>query len=220
MAQIDFLAALHTKAKRNYVQRAVEYDKAECAQVAKHWGYDYWDGERRFGYGGYFYDGRWRAVAETMAEYYGIKSGDRILDVGCGKGFLLYEFTQVVPGIEVAGIDISLYGIEHAKDEIRPYLKLGNCQNLPWPNASFDFVYSLNVFHNLKNYELDKALSEVERVGIKKKYVCAESYRNEKEKVNLIYWQLTCETFFDPEEWGWAFQQAGYSGDYGFIYFE
>jgi protein-L-isoaspartate(D-aspartate) O-methyltransferase len=198
----------------------VENDKAECAEVARRWGRDYWDGDRKYGYGGYRYDGRWRPVAERMAKHYGLKPGDRILDVGCGKAFLLYEFTQVVPGVQVAGIDVSTYGMENAKEEVRPFLRVGNAVALPWPRASFDLVYSLNVFHNLYNYELDAALKEMQRVGRDNRYICVESYRNEREKANLLYWQLTCETFFTPREWEYAFDQNGYTGDYGFIFFE
>lgn len=220
MAEVDFLSPLHTATKRNYVQRVVDHDKAECAEVAKKWGVDYWDGDRRYGYGGMRYDGRWRKVAEAMAAHYGLKAGNRILDVGCGKAFLLYEFTQVVPGLEVAGLDISEYGIANAKEEVRPFLKVGNCTRLPWPDGHFDLVYSINTFHNLYNYELKDALTELQRVRRGPAYVCVESYRNEREKANLLYWQLTCETFFTPREWTWAYEQYGYDGDYGFIYFE
>ena len=220
MAEIDFLTSLHTSTKRDYVQRVVEYDKAECAEKAKEWGFDYWDGDRRYGFGGYTYDGRWRKVAEEMAAHYGLKAGDRVLDVGCGKAFLLYELTQVVPGLEVAGIDISQYGIENAKEKVRPFLNVGNCTELPWPDAHFDFVFSLNTFHNLMNFELMAALKEMQRVGKKDRYICIESYRNEAEKANLLYWQLTCETFYRPEEWKWFYDQAGYEGDSGFIFFE
>jgi SAM-dependent methyltransferase len=217
---IDFLGLVHKSTARDYVARVTAHDKAHCAAVAKQWGFDYWDGERQYGYGGYRYDGRWRPVAEAMARRYGLKAGDRVLDVGCGKAFLLYELTQAVPGLEVAGIDISAYGVENAKEEMRPFLRVGNCAELPWPDESFDFVYSLNVFHNLLNFELKQALQEVQRVGRRDRYVCVESYRNEAEKANLLYWQLTCETFFRPEEWRWFFEQSGYTGDYGFIYFE
>jgi SAM-dependent methyltransferase len=220
MAEIDFLRPLHTATKRDYLERVTSHDKAECATVAKQWGFDYWDGDRQYGYGGYRYDGRWRPVAEAMAAYYGLKSGDRVLDVGCGKGFLLHELAQAVPGLEVAGIDISEYGIAHAKDDVRPFLKTGPCTTLPWPDGHFDFVYSINVFHNLYNYELWAALKEMQRVGREHRYICAESYRNEREKANLLYWQLTCESFYTPAEWAWFFAQAGYTGDHGFIYFE
>ena len=122
MAYVDFVLKLHRSTKREYVARVVEHDKAECATVAKQYGKDYWDGDRKYGYGGYYYDGRWLPIAQDMARHYGIKAGEKILDVGCGKGFLLYEFTQAVPGVEVAGIDISEYAIENSKEEFRQLL--------------------------------------------------------------------------------------------------
>lgn len=220
MAYVDFVEKLHTATKRDYVQRVVEHDKAACAEVAQQWGADYWDGERCFGYGGYHYDGRWLPVAEAIARHYDLKPGMRILDIGCGKGFLLHELTRAVPGIEIAGLDISEYGIENAKAEVKPYLKLGNAIDLPYDDQSFDFVVSLGMLHNLFNFEIDKALREIERVARGQKYLMFESYRNEREKANLLYWQLTCHAFHTPEEWQWIFDQAGYTGDFGCIYFE
>jgi len=220
MAEIDFIGPLHSRTKRDYVARVVEHDKAACAKIAKQYGKDYWDGERQFGYGGYRYDGRWRPVAEAMARHYKLKPGDRILDIGCGKGFLLYEFTRAVPGIDVAGIDISAYAVENAKEEVKSFLRVGNCTALPYGDREFDFVCSLGTYHNLYNYDLDKALKEIERVGRGRKYLCVESYRDEREKANLLYWQLTCESFYTPKEWAWLLERAGYTGDYGFIFFE
>jgi protein-L-isoaspartate(D-aspartate) O-methyltransferase len=220
MSEIDFLGSLHTGTKRDYLGRVMERDKAECAEIAKRWDRDYWDGDRTTGYGGMRYDGRWRLVAEKMAAHYGIEPGHRILDVGCGKGFLLYELSQVVPGVEVAGLDISKYAIEHAKEEVKPFLKQGHARKLPFEDGSFDFVVSITTLHNLYLFDLMEALKEIERVGRGGKYVVVESYRNEREKMNLLYWQLTCECFFTPQEWQWVFTQAGYSGDHGFITFE
>ena len=128
MAYIDFVSSLHKATKRDYIGRVTSDDKAECSAVAKQYGYDYWDGDRKYGYGGYHYDGRWKSVAENMAEHYGLKPRQRILDVGCGMAHLLYEFTQVVPGIEVKGIDISDYALKHAKEEIRDSLQYGKAQ--------------------------------------------------------------------------------------------
>lgn len=219
MAELDFLTSVHKSTPRNYLDRVVQYDKAQCAEVAIQFGKDYWDGQRQYGYGGYTYDGRWRKVAQEMAQHYGLEPGQKILDVGCGKGFLMYEFTQVVPGITVTGIDISAYAIEHAKEEVQPFLKVANATHLPFPDQGFDFVVSINALHNLYNYELSQALKEMERVG-KKKYLVVESYRNEREKANLLYWQLTCRSFYTPKEWEWFFKESGYTGDYGFIYFE
>lgn len=220
MAELDFISLVHKQTKRDYVARVTEFPKEIAAEKAKKWGYDYWDGDRNTGYGGMRYDGRWEKVARAMAEHYGIKAGDRILDVGCGKGFLLYDFTQVVPGVEVVGLDISEYAIEHAKAEIKDKLQEGTASDLPFEDNSFDLVVSINTIHNLHCFDLKKALSEIERVGKKNKYICVESYRNESEKANLLYWQLTCEAFCTPEEWEWWFKETGYTGDHSFIYFE
>jgi SAM-dependent methyltransferase len=220
MAYVDFLTPLHKSTKRDYLGRVNEFPKAEAAKVAKQFDADYWDGDRKFGYGGFRYDGRYRPVAEAMAKHYGLKAGDSVLDVGCGKAFLLYELTQAIPGVEVRGIDISRYGIENAKPEVRPFLQVGNCTELPFPDKSFDLVISITTFHNLYCYDLDRALREVERVGRKDKYIVVESYRNEEEKANLLYWQLTCEMFCTPKEWEWWYERCGYTGDYSFIFFE
>ena len=222
MAYIDFLSSVHKSTQRDYLARVndPEFPKPKAAELAKQWGFDYWDGDRRICYGGYRYmPGRWARVAQAMIDHYGLKAGDKVLDVGCGKGFLLYEMSLLVPGLEIHGIDISPYALEHAKEEIRDRLLLGNATSLPFPDQYFDFVFSITTLHNLHNYDLDKALREMERVG-KQKYVCVESYRNETEKANLLYWQVTCEAFCTPEEWDWWFRQTGYTGDHSLIYFE
>jgi len=222
MAYIDFLSALHKSTARDYLARVNDPDfpKARAAELAKKFDFDYWDGDRRINYGGYKYmAGRWEKVARPMIEHYGLKPGDKVLDVGCGKGFLLHDFAKVLPGIEVTGIDVSSYAIANSKEEVRDRLQVGNATSLPWPDKHFDLVISLNTLHNLHTYDLDPALREMERVG-KQKYLCVESYRNEVEKANLLYWQVTCEAFNTPEEWDWWFRQTGYTGDHSFIFFE
>ena len=223
MAYLDFLSANHNSVKRDYLARVndPEFPKPRAATLAKKWDYDYWDGDRRICYGGYRYmDGRWEKVARAMAEHYGIKPGDKVLDVGCGKGYLLYDFTKVVPDLELHGIDISGYAIINCKPEIKERVQVGNAIALPYPDQYFDFVYSITTLHNLHCYDLETALREIERVSKRHKYVCVESYRTEEEKANLLYWQVTCEAFNTPEEWQWWFKHAGYSGDHSFIYFE
>lgn len=221
MPEIDFLSKLHRGTKRDYLHRVLNVNRAECARIMKRWDFDYWDGSRDTGFGGYVYDGRWRAVAEDMVKHYDLRPGMRILDVGCGRAHLLYEFTQVVPGIEVAGIDISGYGIETAKEEVRPFLQVGHANSLPWPDGHFDFVLSLNVLHNLEVFDLYSALQEMQRVGkTEKKYIVVESWRSEEEKANMVYWAIPCECFYSPQAWKWMFDHAGYKGDYSYITFE
>lgn len=220
MAELDFISLVHKKTRRDYLGRVNEFPKAEAARIAKRFDREYWDGDRRVGYGGFRYDGRWRPVAERLAAHYRLRAGDRILDVGCGKAFLLYDLTQVVPGVEVAGLDVSRYAVENARPEVREALVVGDAKHLPWPDRSFDLVLSINTLHNLPCYDLDLALREIERVGRRDKFLCVESYRSEEEKANLLYWQLTCEAFNTPDEWAWWFRHTGYTGDHGFIFFE
>lgn len=220
MAYIDIISELHKRTKRDYIGRVTENSKAECARVAKQYGYDYWDGDRKYGYGGYHYDGRWRNVAEKIAEQYQLKPGQRVLDVGCGKAHLLYELTQVVPDLQVVGIDISHYGLDHAKEEIRNCLQYAEAQKLPYDDNEFDLVISLNTLHNLKIFDLKKAIQEIERVSKKYSYIVVESYRNDEEEVNMLYWQLTCASYYSVDEWEWLYKEWGYSGDYSFIFFE
>lgn len=221
MAYTDFLSPLHKATKRDYLARVNDYPKAEAARLAKQYGYDYWDGDRNTGYGGYKYmEGYWARVAKPMISRYGLKPGDRVLDIGCGKGFLLYDLLKELPGLEVKGLDISEYAIEHAKPEVKPFLQHGNATNLPFEDNSFDLVISLTTIHNLYCFDMLKALKEIERVGKKNKYFVVESYRNLEEKTNMTYWVLTGECFFCDEEWDWWIKQAGYTGDHSFIYFE
>jgi len=217
--RIDFTQTLHAATNRDYVARVVEHDKAGCAEVASRFGAEYWDGDRRYGYGGYRYDGRWLPVAEAIARHYGLRSGDRVLDVGCGKGFLLYELTRAVPGLVVAGLDISDYALENAKAEVKPFLQAGTAAELPYADGSFDLVLSLGTLHNLGARDLFAALGELARVSAANAYVMVESYRDDREKANLLYWQLTCKSFYSVADWEFVFERAGYHGDYGFIFF-
>jgi len=220
MTRVDFTASLHNATKRDYVARVVENDKAACAEVASRFGEEYWDGDRRYGYGGYRYDGRWLPVAQAIASHYALKAGDRLLDVGCGKGFLLHELTVAVPGLVVAGLDVSAYAVAHAHAPVKPFLVEGRAEALPYDDDAFDVVISLGALHNLGAAALFAALAEIERVARRGAYVMVESYRDEREKANLLYWQLTCRSFYSVEDWEFVFRQAGYSGDYGFIFFE
>lgn len=220
MGQLLSLATpLHKRTTRDYLARMVD-DKVHCMLKAKEYEFDYWDGDRRYGYGGYAYDGRWKPVAQQFIDHYALGPKAKILDVGCGKAHLLHEIKQLLPDAEVAGFDISRHGLADAPDAIRPHLFRYRAQDAyPWGDKHFDLVISLGCLHNLRVFELRTALGEIERVG-RQKYVMLESYRNELEQFNLQCWALTCESFFDTAEWIWLYRHFGYTGDYEFIYFE
>lgn len=217
---LSIVTPLHQATKREYLARMND-DKVACMVKAKEYEIDYWDGDRRFGYGGYRYiEGRWQPVAQALIERYGLRDGSRVLDVGCGKAFLLHEMKRLVPGLQVTGFDISRHGLAEATPEIRPYLFRYRAQDrYPYGDEHFDLVISLGCLHNLRLYELQAAVGEIERVG-KSKYIMVEGYRNEFEQFNLECWALTAESILHTSEWIWLYQHFGYTGDYEFIYFE
>ncbi len=215
---LNIITPLHKSTKRDYIGRMTD-SKIECMKVAKQYGYDYWDGDRRYGYGGYKYDGRWEVVARKLVDQYNLPANAKILDVGCGKAFLLYELKKLLPDAEIAGFDISEHGLKDAKEEIRNNLSIHKAEETyPYGDNEFDLVISLTTLHNLPVFDLKSAVQEIERVG-KNKYIVVEGYRNDEELFNLECWALTCESFFKPEEWVWLYNEFGYTGDYEFIYF-
>lgn len=216
---LNLINPLHKKTTRNYIGR-MQDEKVACMKIAKKYGKDYWDGDRRYGYGGYKYDGRWSEVAKNLVDTYRLPVDAKILDVGCGKAYLLYELKKLLPDATITGFDISEHGINDAKSEIKKNLFIHRAQDsYPFKDKEFDLVISITTLHNLKIQDLKNALNEIERVG-KNKYVAVESYRNEEELFNLQCWALTCEAFFSPDEWTWLYNYFGYTGDYEFIYFE
>ena len=223
MAYIDFMSEIHKSTKRNYLARVndLDFPKGKAATLAKKFDYDYWDGDCRVCYGGYHYiPGRWKPVADALIKHYGLKAGDRVLDVGCGKGYQMKELAVACEGLDIVGVDNSAYAVEHSHTDMRNFIHYASATKLPFADDSFDLVISINTLHTLYNFDLFDALKEIERVGKKNKYICVESWRNEYEKANLLYWQVTCEAFCTPEEWSWWFEKTGYKGDHSFIYFE
>jgi len=217
---LNIVTPLHKMTARKYIDRMVD-EKVHCMLKAKEYEADYWDGDRRYGYGGYKYmEGRWKPVAEALIDIYNLSNESRVLDVGCGKAYLLYEIKKLLPEIELVGFDISKHGLADAKEEVRDDLFRYRAQDrYPWGDDYFDLVISLGCLHNLRIFELETALKEIQRVG-KHKYIMLESYRNEKEQFNLQCWALTAESFFDTAEWIWLYNHFGFTGDYEFIYFE
>ena len=216
---LNIITPLHKKSKRDYVGRMID-EKVHCMKIARKYSQEYWDGDRRYGYGGYSYDGRWAVVAKALIEKYNLPENAKILDVGCGKGFLMFEFKKLLPKCTVKGIELSKYAIDNAKEEVKnDILNIKAEDKYPFKDKEFDLVYTNTTLHNLLISDLKKALKEIERVG-KNKFICVESYRNDEELFNLQCWALTCEMFFRPEEWIFLYNEWGYKGDYEFIFFE
>lgn len=215
MHQVDFLQDLHKATKRDYIAR-MNAEKPECMRIAKQFSENYWDGDRRYGYGGFHYDGRYKSVAEKISEFYNLNKEKKILDIGCGKGFLLHEIKKHT-GASAIGSDISEYAIRNGMGCVAKM----PCGKINFPDHSFDFTYSVNVFHNLGYADLKQAIREMVRVTKShgNSYICIESYRNEEELTNLQAWQLTCLSYYSPDDWKEILSDNGYKGDVEFITF-
>ena len=215
-----FVNKLHHSSKRNYLKR-MNNQKVKGMQIASKYGYDYWDGNRRYGYGGYKYiPGRWTSVAKKLIKNYSLNNNSHILDVGCGKAYLLYEIKLLLPKIKIYGFDISSYAIKKSKNIVRKNLFVHNAKNkFPYKDKKFDLVISLATLHNLSINELFSCIKEIERVA-KKKYIMVESYNNFQELFNLQCWALTCKSFYSINDWNWIFKTNKYKGDFEFISFK
>ena len=212
MAEVDLLRSL-PKTKRNIQQRASGKDPSVVA-TARRFGQEYWDGDRKYGYGGYRYDGRWRSVARDIVAHFGLKSGMRLLDVGCGKGFLVKDLMLECPGLEAFGLDISRYALLHCEAEVVGRLHLGSAEDLPFPDRAFDCVLSINTIHNLPRPRALVALREIERLSPGRAYVQVDSYHTPEQKALFEDWVLTAEFHDYPPGWKKLFAEAGYTGDY------
>ena len=210
--EVDLLRSL-PRAKRNIQSRADQKDPAVVA-LAKQFGFEYWDGDRKYGYGGYRYDGRWRSVARDIIAHFGLRSGQRVLDVGCGKGFLVKDLMLECPGLEVFGLDISRYALLHCAKEVIGRLHLGNAESLPFPDGAFDCVLSINTIHNLPRERALTALREIQRLSGGRAFVQVDSYHTPEQKALFESWVLTAEHHDYPPGWISLFADAGYTGDY------
>jgi ubiquinone/menaquinone biosynthesis C-methylase UbiE len=212
MKEHNLLAKL-PRGKRNITSRA-EAKTDEIIRISREYGELYFDGPRAYGYGGYRYDGRWIPVAQDIVEYFQLQVGDRILDVGCAKGFLVKDLLKVCPGIEAFGIDVSEYALMHCEPEVVGRLHLGDAMKLPFPDNSFKAVISLNTIHNLERRDCITALREIERLAPGRGFVQVDSYRTPEQKAAFEEWVLTAKFHDYPDGWIRLFQEAGYTGDY------
>jgi SAM-dependent methyltransferase len=211
MAEINLLAR-YPRAKRHLAARKLGQDRNRA--IARRFGREYFDGTREQGYGGYRYDGRWIPIARDIAAHFALKPGDRVLDVGCAKGFLMRDLMEVVPGLDVWGLEISQYAIDNCHPDVRGRLIRGTAQRLPVASGSMAVALSINVVHNLGYDACIEAVREIERVAPGRGYIQVDAYRSEEERDVFLDWALTADTFGTPQMWRDLFQRAGYTGDY------
>lgn len=212
MTEINLLDT-HPKAFRDYNKRALE-KTPEVIKIAKKFDRDFFDGDRKCGYGGYKYDGRWKTVVKRIKEFYKLSDNAAILDIGCAKGFMLNDFKELMPQADVAGIDVSEYAIDNSLSCVKPFLRVASAEKLPYPDKFFDLVISINSIHNLPLPFLKTSLREIERVCKGNSYITVDAWRNETERQNLLKWVLTAETMMHVDDWKKLFDEVGYTGDY------
>ena len=211
--EIDLLVN-YPKSKRNVDERGAEKTENDRA-IARKFDKDFFDGDRKNGYGGFSYSPRfWQPVIPTFKNYWNLNENSTILDVGCAKGFMLYDLKKLIPGIQVKGVDISKYAIENSIIDVRDDVSVANANNLPFDDKSFDVVISINTIHNLEREECGKALQEIERVSKGKSFITVDAYRNDEEKRRMFNWNLTAKTIMSVDEWILFFDEVGYTGDY------
>jgi len=211
--EIDILIN-YPKAKRDLNAR-LESKSEESRKIGRKFGFDYFDGDRNHGYGGFSYNPKfWQPVIPTIVENYKIGNSSNVLDVGCAKGFFLHDLKLAFPGINITGVDISNYAVENSIPEIKPYLQVGNATKLPFEDDCFDFVISINTIHNLNLQDCAAALQEIERVTKDNSFITVDAYRNDEEKARMQAWNLTALTMMSVDEWKQFFLEVGYTGDY------
>ena len=204
----------YPKTKRDLSKRGNEKTE-EDRIIARRFDKEFFDGDRKNGYGGYYYNSKfWSEVVKDLNNFYKLKNGSKILDIGCGKGFMLFDFMKLNPNFVLEGIDISDYAITNAVPEVKKFLKVGDAKSLPYEDNSFDLVISINTTHNLEINQCKKALSEMERVSRKDKYLIVDAYSNEIEKDRIFAWNLTAKTILSTNEWINLFEEASYTGHY------
>ena len=211
--EIDLLVN-YPRTNRDVNQRGIEKSEKD-RKIARAFGRDFFDGDRRNGYGGFYYNSRfWQPVIPTFQKHFELTSGSSILDVGCAKGFMLHDFIELIPGISVKGVDISQYAIDNAIENIKDHAQVGDARELPFEDNSFDVVISITTVHNFEREKCIQALREIERVSRGKSFVTVDAYSNEEEKKAMYAWNLTAKTILHVNDWKLLFEEAGFTGDY------
>ena len=208
------LLSNYPKSKRDISKREDEKTEKDRS-IARKFGKDFFDGNRKHGYGGFSYNPKyWQVVVQDFKKYWNLSSSSSILDVGCAKGFMIYDMQLLIQGLQVSGIDISEYAIDSAKEEVKNFCKVANATDLPFADKSIDVSISITTLHNLEEKELVRALLEIERVTKRGSFITLDAYRNNEERDRMEAWNLTAKTVMHVDEWRQFLSDIGYTGDY------
>jgi len=211
--EIDLLKN-YPKAKRNVKERGAEKNETDRA-IARRFDKDFFDGDRKHGYGGFNYFSRfWQPVIPTFQDHFKLDANSSVLDVGSAKGFMMHDMAELIPGITIKGVDISAYAVENTIDDMKEHVSVANATDLPFADKSFDVTISINTVHNLERDDCARALQEIERVSKSGSFITVDAYRNDEEYEAMMAWNLTAKTVMHVDEWGAFFKEVGYSGDY------
>ena len=204
----------YPKSKRNLDER--EGKKSDKnVEIARKFGKDFFDGSRETGYGGFNYNPKfWTNVVKKFKDHWKLKANDSLLDVGCAKGFMLYDFQLLIPDLKISGVDISEYAIQNSLKEVKDSVSVCNAKKLFFEDNSFDYVISINTVHNLEIDECVDAIKEISRVCKKRSFLTVDAYRNELEKKRMYQWNLTAKTIMSVDEWKVFFKKIDYQGEY------
>jgi len=204
----------YPRTKRDTKKRGADKTESD-REIARNFEKDFFDGDRKNGYGGFYYDPRfWQPVIPDFKEYYNLSSSSSVLDVGCAKGFMLHDFSEMIPGIKVKGLDISNYAIKNCVPSMQEHLQVADAREIPFEDNSFDLVISVTTVHNFDRNQCIKALQEIKRVAKKDAFITVDAYRNDEEKEAMFAWNLTAKTILHVDDWEKLFLEAGYDKDY------
>ena len=211
--EIDLLKN-YPKSKRNLDKRLSE-KSPEIVKIAREFSKEFFDGDRKFGYGGLTYHPKyWVNVVKDFVEYYKIKPDAKILDVGCAKGYMVYDFKRQYPGLEMHGVDISEYAIKNCHPEVKDNLQVGKAESLKFEDNYFDLVISINTVHNLELKDCVASIKEISRVSKGNSFITVDAYNSDEEKERMFKWNLTAKTIMSTNDWKDTFKKIGYNGNF------